>query len=136
MSAKYCLKCGTRNELDASFCKKCGTSFSTQKEPLPEPALSEEDQEEKLTRIKKRKKVNRAMASAPVPEEELGITIGLPTEENDDDEGEGVSLNYCPQVERLEIESLQVDQVKGIKFGDLVEAAKREQAQKGSSVQP
>ena len=89
---KYCLSCGARNELDAVFCKKCATSFNPQKKSTHVYA-AQQDRE-----IVPKQRRGRQKQIVPEPEETVDTEIG--------EENEGVSLNYCPQLNEIQVESI------------------------------
>jgi len=125
MDMKYCQDCGCRNELDAVFCKKCGHSFARLAVSHTPPP--EHPKQDFSLPVPPRKRGPLKAASPPAPE-----VMEAEAATQDDDEGDGVSLNFVPQVQ-LEVESVEIDEVKKVTFGALVEQAQREKAQKGAS---
>lgn len=153
---KYCQKCGKPNDPDSIFCNKCGNSFTViarverhintpviavkSKVELHIPSEQEDEYEEEVARIRKNR---RRVAPPQAPMNDQDIRVGSvsdvegdeETELDDDDQRaiaigqDSPSLQYVPQVERLEIESIQSDIVQGIKFGTLVQLAEMEKAQ-------
>jgi len=140
------MSCGAKNELDASFCKKCATSFdASKKKPVAQVVMktilpgviveADETSSRLQPRVKRgiRKHIDLppigGVASFPAPTADPSLM----TEDSDEDIGgdDGESIDFVPDVTRLEVESIQTDQVKGITFGQLVEEAQREKALRG-----
>lgn len=110
MNTKYCMKCGAQNDFDANFCKKCSTAFGLAAAP--------------------KQKVSSPIFKAPI---NPSSTAGDNTADNDEeDEGDGISVDFVPDVDGLSIEILEPDIVKGVTFDSMVAEANR---QKGTQQQ-
>lgn len=129
MSQKYCMKCGGINEFDANFCKKCGNSFN-----ITRPVEARTEEKPIIKRGRKKKEIHvhatpKEAEASLIETNGKGLTIRLP--ENDEDDGP--SLDYVPEVTELQIEELETDSIKGITFGQLIEEANREKAHKAKT---
>ena len=145
MAAHYCMKCGSPNALGAQWCKRCSAALG--------PSTGEKPKviKEPTTKIVNKKRGD----ILPVPPQNTTILANAPEEDEhefeeskpnsairrtdilqeeitavDDTEGDGLSLDFVPEIAGLEIESIQVDEVKGVSFASLVEQAQREKALK------
>lgn len=138
MNVKYCMQCGGRNSVEANFCQKCATSFNataSNRTPPSSPIKITDEPEHLVPKKSKRGRVEPQVT----PESEL---VKLPsattessgseeaeleeTELEEGKEGDGISLNFVPNVAQLEIESISTDVVKKISFGEMVAQANRE----------
>jgi hypothetical protein len=129
MSLKYCMQCGTPNEFDANFCKKCAYAFGTAVAKTTERQPNSSPSPKPVRRDSTRP--NRASIILPQDRTQTTAkTITLPNQdiEDEDESQEGVSLNFVPELDTLEIEEIKTDEVKGVSFGQLVAEAQAKKA--------
>lgn len=115
------MKCGAMNEFDANFCKKCATSFH----PSVATAESEElvAKKESIPSRKRKKQTARPQIVAASENENPS------DEEVNDEEGDGISVNFVPDIQKLDVEFLPGhDEAIKVNFGDLVAQACAEKA--------
>lgn len=47
---------------------------------------------------------------------------------NEEDDEDGVSLNYVPKVHQIEVEAMEIDEPPSIKLGAIIEAARQQES--------
>jgi len=113
------MSCGHPNKVLSNFCNKCGKPLNiTAKASSPVITQTEEEEEEII--IPKKHKHGRIRQ--PV-EEDYEAQAEAVDDEEDNDEKDGVSLNYVPDVDNIEMESMVVPEVIGISIGQIYKEA-------------
>jgi hypothetical protein len=112
------MSCGHPNKVLSNFCNKCGKPLNITAKASSPVITQTEEEEEKIIIPKKHRR-------GPVkvePEEDYESQAEV-IEDEEDNEKDGVSLNYVPDVDNIEMESMVVPEVIGISIGQIYKEA-------------
>ncbi len=142
----YCMRCGAPNALSLDKCQKCGNQLKgaiVGNNPTPPPSkptppaggrrsLPALDQVPRQDR-NKNMAVIPSMVSAEKGKFDQEPVDGVEVDEHnvsasEDEEGDGVSIDFVPDVQNLEFDPIAPIEVRGVTFGSLVEEAARTKA--------